>query len=70
MNFIEKLPPFHHYQHGSGGHDGDVDAVIDDIRFLNEFLLPSLSSLAGDEKAEMTVAMAQCMPRLIAACEK
>ncbi|VDL62853.1 unnamed protein product [Hymenolepis diminuta] len=70
VNFIEKLPPFHHCQNGSGGHDGDVDAVIDDIRFLNEFLLPSLSSLASDEKVEMTVAMAQCIPRLIAACEK
>ncbi|VDO03286.1 unnamed protein product [Rodentolepis nana] len=69
--FIENLPPAHHHAHsGNGGHDGDIDAVIDDIRFLNEFLLPSLSSLANDDKAEMTVAMAQCLPRLIASCEK
>nr|CUU97355.1 hypothetical transcript [Hymenolepis microstoma] len=70
VSFIENLPPVYHDHSGSGGQDGDVDAVIDDIRFLNEFLLPSLSSLANDDKAEMSVAMAQCLPRLIAACEK
>ncbi|KAM7538443.1 hypothetical protein Aperf_G00000064096 [Anoplocephala perfoliata] len=65
VSFIEKTPPS-----GSSGSDADLDTVIDDVRFLNEFLLPSLSSLVNDDGTELTMAMAECLPRLTVACQK
>lgn len=65
VSFIEKTPAS-----GSLGSDADLDAVIDDVRFLNEFLLPSLSSLVNDDETELTMAMAECLPRLTVACQK
>ncbi|VDK37365.1 unnamed protein product [Taenia asiatica] len=45
-------------------------AVISDTRFLNEFLLPSLSALTQDSCVDVRIALAQCLPRLTTVCSR
>ncbi|KAL5110869.1 Phosphoinositide 3-kinase regulatory subunit 4 [Taenia crassiceps] len=45
-------------------------AVISDTRFLNEFILPSLSVLTQDSCVDVRIALAQCLPRLTTVCSR
>ncbi|CDS39711.1 phosphoinositide 3 kinase regulatory subunit 4 [Echinococcus multilocularis] len=60
---------------GRGERKADLEeeecvAVISDTRFLNEFLLPSLSALTQDPSVDVRITLAQCLPRLTTVCSR
>ncbi|KAH9282501.1 Phosphoinositide 3-kinase regulatory subunit 4 [Echinococcus granulosus] len=60
---------------GKGERKADLEeeecvAVISDTRFLNEFLLPSLSALTQDPSVDVRITLAQCLPRLTTVCSR
>lgn len=60
---------------GKGEKEADSEeeecvAVISDTRFLNEFILPSLSVLTQDSCVDVRIALAQCLPRLTIVCSR